>query len=141
MYYGGMVTTGIGFLLFLSTFFTFAVNFGNFTNFEGQMQTQMCTAIGGMVLIIAGGILMSIGLRGWAGSGVILDPEQARKDVQPWARMGGGVVQDALGEVEVVKKLEKHLEEPAPQVKIRCRQCQALNDEDAKFCKQCGTAL
>ncbi|MBI5833654.1 MAG: zinc-ribbon domain-containing protein [Armatimonadetes bacterium] len=24
---------------------------------------------------------------------------------------------------------------------MRCQQCHALNDEDAKFCKQCGQPL
>ena len=28
-----------------------------------------------------------------------------------------------------------------PQVKIRCQRCRVLNDESAKFCNQCGTAL
>jgi hypothetical protein len=34
--------------------------------------------------------------------------------------------------------------EPAPAgglVKVRCRGCQALNDERAKFCDQCGAAI
>ena len=36
--------------------------------------------------------------RGLAGSGVVLDPEKAREDVEPWSRMAGGVVKDALDE-------------------------------------------
>ena len=32
-------------------------------------------------------------------------------------------------------------ESAEPQVKIRCQRCRALNDEPAKFCNQCGTAL
>jgi len=26
-------------------------------------------------------------------------------------------------------------------IKIRCRNCGALNDEDAKFCKSCGREM
>jgi RNA polymerase subunit RPABC4/transcription elongation factor Spt4 len=85
--------------------------------------------------------LMTIGSRGWAGSGVILDPDQARDDVKPWSRMSGRVAQDMLSEINVVKKLEDHLDAPAAQVKIRCRQCQSLNEETAKFCNQCGAAI
>jgi hypothetical protein len=29
----------------------------------------------------------------------------------------------------------------APQSKVRCHKCQALNDEHAKFCNQCGAAV
>lgn len=143
MYYGGMALSGVGFLLFISNFFTFGSGFGSFEQHGNMMQQMACTGVGGMLLMIGGGALMNIGLKGWAGSGIILDPEQARKDMEPLNRMGGGMAQDALSEVEVVKKLEKHLDgEPAAQtIKVRCRGCQALNDEDAKFCKQCGGVL
>jgi RNA polymerase subunit RPABC4/transcription elongation factor Spt4 len=141
LYYGGMALIGIGLLLFLSTFFTFMANFGNFDNFEGRAQSEGARALGGMVLMVIGGFMMNVGARGWAGSGVVLDPEQARKDVEPWSRMGGGIVQDALSEVEVVKKLENRLDSPEPQIKARCQKCQTLNDETAKFCNQCGAAI
>jgi zinc-ribbon domain len=55
--------------------------------------------------------------------------------------MAGGVAQDALSEIDVVKKIGDRLEAPTPQVKIRCQKCQALNDPTAKFCSQCGTAI
>lgn len=55
--------------------------------------------------------------------------------------MGGGVVQDALSEVEVVKKIEDRMDSSDPKIKVRCRNCQALNDESAKFCGQCGAAI
>lgn len=141
LYYGGIALIAIGFLLFLSTFVTFLANFGNFDNFAGRGQSEGLRALGGMVLIIIGGFLMNIGAKGWAGSGLLLDPEKARQDVEPWSRMGGGVVQDALSEVEVVRKLENRLDAPKPQVKIRCPKCQSLNDETAKFCSQCGSVL
>jgi hypothetical protein len=141
LYYAGMGLIGLGLLLFLSTFVTFLGNFGNFENFEGRAQSEGFRAFGGIVLMAAGATLMNIGARGLAGSGVVLDPERARKDVEPWSRMGGGMVQDALSEVEVAKKLERRLDEPAPQVKVRCQKCHALNEESAKFCNQCGAAL
>ena len=82
-YYLGMGLMVIGVLLFVSNFF-------------GDISPAR--ALGGMGLVVAGGILRGIGARGLAGSGIILDPEQAREDVEPWSRMGGGMVKDALDE-------------------------------------------
>jgi hypothetical protein len=141
LYYVGMALIGIGLLLFLSTFVTFLANFGNFDNFEGRAKSEGFRAFGGMVLMMIGGFMMNVGAKGWAGSGVVLDPERGRKDVEPWSRMGGGMVQDALSEVEVVKKIGDRLDAPAPHVKVRCQKCQTLNDETAKFCNQCGSAI
>jgi hypothetical protein len=141
LYYGGLGMTGLGLLLFLSTFVTSLANFDNFDDFKGRARSQGFRAFGGMVLMMLGGFATAVGARGWAGSGVVLDPEKARKDVEPWSRMGGGVVQDALSEVGVVKKIEDRLDSPDPKVKIRCQNCKALNDETARFCNQCGAAL
>jgi RNA polymerase subunit RPABC4/transcription elongation factor Spt4 len=141
LYYWGMALAGIGLLLFFSTFISGLANFGNFDNFRNRVRSEGFVAFGGMALMIAGGFLMNVGARGWAGSGVVLDPERARKDVEPWSRLGGGVVQDALSEVEIVNKLEDRLAPPEPQVKIRCRNCQTLNDERAKYCNQCGSEI
>lgn len=148
LYYGGMGCMGVGLLLFLSVFVTHIANFGNFEDFEGQTRSFGFRALGGMALMMIGGGLMHVGRSGLAGSGVMLDPQKARKDLEPWNRAAGGMAQDAIGEIEVVKKLEKKLDEPTagtapaePVVKVRCRACSALNDEHAKFCNQCGAAL
>jgi RNA polymerase subunit RPABC4/transcription elongation factor Spt4 len=141
LYYAGMALTGVGILLFLSVFVTGISNFGNFDNFESRTKSEGSRAIGGLVLMMIGGFMRNVGAKGWAGSGVVLDPEQARQDVEPWSRMSGGVVQDALSEVEVVKKIENRLDSPGPQIKVRCRNCQTLNDETAKFCNQCGSSI
>jgi hypothetical protein len=145
LYYTGMVMIGIGFLLFISTFFSFAANFGNFENFESRSRSEFLRALLGMVLMIAGGFVMRIGFVGRAGSGLVLDPEKARKDVEPWARMAGGVTSDMLSEVEPVQQVVEHIinekGETKPVVKVRCPKCRALNDETAKFCNQCGAPL
>lgn len=140
-YYLGMGLAGIGILLFLS-----AAVFGpdvrsGFDQFHRDMQSAGLRAVFGMVLIAVGGIVAGIGAKGLAGSGIVLDPKKSREDLEPWNRMAGGMLDDTLSEVGVVKKLEERLGDRAPAVKIRCRQCQALNDETAKFCNQCGAAL
>lgn len=101
IYYVGMALLVIGFLTFGSVFVSGALNFGNFQNFEARGRSMAMRAILGMGLIIAGGVCMGIGTRGLAGSGVVLDPEKARKDIEPWSRMTGGVIKDALDETGI----------------------------------------
>lgn len=157
-YYVGLVLTGLGLVLFLSVFLTGILNFGDFSNFDQQARSSGIRAILGIVLMAAGGGLQRMGSLGLAGSGVVLDPKQAREDVKPWSRMAGGVVEDALSEVDLAKHLGGALGDDqarrtdgeteremggrgATVVKVRCRSCQALNDEDARYCKQCGKAV
>jgi hypothetical protein len=61
--------------------------------------------------------------------------------VEPWSRAVGGMVNDAASEIDAVKNLQKPAEPPPPVVKVRCRRCQALNDESARFCNQCAVSL
>ena len=149
LYYAGMGCTGLGMLLFFSVFVTGCANFGNFENFEGQARSSMARGIGGMILMMIGGALMTVGRLGAAGSGVFLDPQKMRKDLEPWNRAAGGMTNDALDEIDLAKKLARKLDEPAappatppePVVKVRCLACKALNDEHARFCNQCGAAM
>lgn len=101
LYYVGMVLSGIGILLFLSVFVTGCMNFGNFSNFESRARGEMGRAIGGMVLIVAGRIIGSLGSKGVAGSGLKLDPQQAREELEPWSRMSGGILRDTLDEAGI----------------------------------------
>ena len=117
-YYVGQAISGIGVLLFLSTFLVLAQpspsvtitgesGFGQMQNMQAEfrqhsdsvMSSFVGRALGGFVLIAIGQVIANIGKFGPAGSGVVLDPQQARKDVAPWSRMVGGVVNDALEEI------------------------------------------
>jgi len=86
-------------------------------------------------MVAAGQLLRRVGARGLAGAGVVLDPEQAREELEPYSRMAGGMVKDALEEADINRGGAQ------PVVKIKCRTCAALNDDDAKFCKACGQPL
>jgi hypothetical protein len=97
-------------------------------------------SIVGMILIIAGGIVSNIGARGAAGSGLILDPEQAREDLKPFNEARGGMINDVISNIDIVDKIT-HTQETKEIIKIKCRNCGDLNDEDAKFCKGCGHEL
>jgi hypothetical protein len=101
IYYIGLLFAVIGALMFFSVFISGALHFGDFSNFEEESRSSMLRAFGGMALIVIGAILSAIGRAGAAGSGIILDPERARTDLEPWARMTGGVVKDALDEADI----------------------------------------
>lgn len=178
-YYIGMFISGIGVLLIISFFFSGfhsspsrsassgdprAFEHSQIQQFETEwQQTQQRhqqfenrissagqQAIVGMVLIVVGILIMSVGAKGAAGSGLVLDPEQARKDLEPWNRMKGGMVDDTISEIGVIKKVENAIDrlqpseeaqKPQVEIKVRCHKCQALNEETAKFCSQCGAAM
>jgi hypothetical protein len=104
VYYFGMFLIIIGFLTFGSLFLSAAMDSGDHSNFEDQDRSMALRGIIGMGMMIFGGVLMGIGSRGLAGSGVILDPEKAREDIEPWSRMAGGVIKDAIDETDLFKK-------------------------------------
>jgi len=101
LYYIGMAVGVIGFLCFISVFISAALHFGDFNNFEQRARSGIARAVLGMMMIIAGAFLARIGGMGMAGSGIKLDPEEARRDVESWARMTGGVVKDAMDEAAI----------------------------------------
>lgn len=159
LYYLGMALTAIGVILFGSTFFESSKpsvrhdpspgdpNFwekatADHEAFKSNMKSQGNTAITGLGLCVIGGILMGLGKHGAAGSGLVLDPGKAREDLKPWSKMKGGMVDDALSEVKAVENLSQRLGGASvPEIKVRCQKCRRLNEEDAKFCDQCGAPL
>lgn len=101
VYYLGMALFGIGLTLFLSTFVSHFANFGDFTDFEDRAKTSMATAFGGMLCMGIGQFMMRLGRAGLAGSGLKLDPQEARRDLEPWSRMTGGMLKDTLDEADI----------------------------------------
>jgi hypothetical protein len=95
----------------------------------------------GFGLIVGGGAMRIIAAKGKAGSGLVLDPEQAREDLEPWARAGGGIVKDALEEADINLSKLGGGSEPEKIVMIKCRECGKLNEEDSKFCQECGKSI
>jgi hypothetical protein len=136
-YYFGMGLMILGGILFASTFVTFAMNFGDFSNFESDAKSGMFRAFGGMALLVVGGIIRGIGARGLAGSGIVLNPGQAREELEPYSRMAGGMVKDALDEADVSLGTGK----PETVIMVKCRECGRLNEEDSKFCQECGKQI
>jgi hypothetical protein len=114
-YYIGIGLSIIGVLLFASVFVTSAAHFGDFRNFQSRAKSEEFRALAGMALIVIGAIISAVGARGLAGSGTVLDLERAREDLEPYSRMVGGMV--------------------------KCPACGKLNEEDSKFCQECGKPL
>ena len=135
-YYIGIGMMVLGFILFLSVFFA-GFNFMN--NPEGVFHSFKNAPIG-MVLIIIGAILMNIGAKGAAGSGLLLDPDKAREDLKPFNEAKGEIINDVISNIDVVGQMTK-AHEQKDIIKIKCRNCGSLNEEDAKFCKSCGKEL
>lgn len=101
IFYIGMVVGVIGFLCFISVFISAAMHFGDFSNFAQRARSEAVRAVLGIVMMIIASFLTRIGRMGMAGSGLNPDPEEARRDVEPWARMTGGVVKDAMDEAGI----------------------------------------
>ena len=143
-YYVGVIIMIIGALMFFSTFVTFAIHFGDFDNFEDNAKSSMFRAFGGIGLLILGGIIMGVGRAGLAGSGAVLDPKQAREDLEPYSRMAGGMIKDALDESGISLGSAGR---PGPEkiiekvIMLKCPACATLNEEDSKFCQECGDLL
>lgn len=137
-YYVGIGMVGLGFLLFISVFFS-AASFMN-DPFGGSGGPSFENSVIGMVLMIAGSVIMNIGAKGKAGSGLILDPEKAREDLKPFNEAKGGMINDVISNIDVIDQITDS-DEIREVIKIKCRSCGSLNDEDARFCKSCGKEL
>ncbi len=136
VYYAGIGLMVLGGLMFASTFVTFIMKFGDFSNFESDAKSGMLRAFGGMALLIVGGILRGIGALGVAGSGVKLDPGQAREELEPYSRMAGGMIKDVLHEADLNLGGK-----PEKIIMLKCPACGTLNEENSKFCQECGQKI
>jgi ribosomal protein L40E len=135
-YYIGNGMMVLGLILFISVFFSFSSAMNK--PFSGP--PSFSNAIIGIVLIISGAIVSNIGAKGVAGSGLKLDPEEAREDLKPFNEAKGEMINDVISNIDAVSHITKS-QAPKEIIKVRCRNCNGLNDEDAKFCKSCGSSL
>lgn len=141
LYYIGLGLIVLGAILFLSSFF--AVNDGFDPFYDSGMPSFFKKALIGMICMIVGAVLTNIGAKGAAGSGLILDPDKARDDLKPYTSAAGGMINDVIENIDIVKdrSFNQENKEIKQIVKIKCRNCGELNDEDASFCKSCGERM
>jgi len=138
LYYLGLVLMVAGVMLFLSSFFI-----ANEPGFSMGPPPFFQRALIGMICIIIGSVLMNVGLKGTAGSGLILDPNKARDDLKPFSSAKGKIINDVIENIDVVRNISDIQSEKEVKdiIKVRCSSCRELNDEDAKFCKSCGKQM
>lgn len=133
IYYIGLGLTVIGFILFLIPFFSIF----NFDPFYGNDPFgNMKYSLIGFFMVLVGQILRFMGSKGMAGSGIILDPDRAREDLRPHSSARGKILKDVLDETGFTKR-----ENDREIIKVRCQNCRSLNDEDSKYCKNCGREI
>ena len=103
-YYVGLGMIILGIILFLSVFVMFAKMMGE-PDLMFSKQPPFINAVIGIILMIAGGYVTNIGAKGAAGSGLILDPDQAREDLRPFNEAKGGMISDVLSILILLIKL------------------------------------
>jgi len=135
-FYCGYLSMAAGAVFIVSIFFS---GLDPFT--WSRVRALVLRVVLGVGCFLMGLLLRKIGIRGLAGSVVILSPPGAREDLEPWSRAAGGLVNAALSEVEAVKKISGGLAEGKEAIRVRCRSCRALNDEEARYCSQCGKEI
>lgn len=126
-HYLGLLLIGIGVVLFFATIVGMASDSPGARPELGMV---------GLVLVVIGGAVQAVGAAGLAGSGVVLDPERARRDLEPFSRMAGGMAKDALEEAGVSLG-----QQPVRVVMVKCAACGHLNEEGSKFCQECGRSM
>lgn len=137
IYYIGIALIVIGVMLFMSSFFV-----TRDISFSMEPPNFFKRAVLGMICMIVGSVLAGIGRSGVAGSGLLLDPEKAREDLKPFNESKGKEINDVIENIDVFKTMNLNSKEKTVEIiKIKCRECGELNDEDAKFCKKCGKVM
>jgi hypothetical protein len=146
-YYIGICLIVVGIILFLSVFVFFFVdaNSGMGSNVisaptEMSFPKYFILAFVGIVLTIVGSMLMNAGSKGLAGSGILLDPDKAVEDLKPFNEAKGKMINDAVENISALNKF-KGTNSVKEVIKIKCKSCGTLNDEDAKYCKSCAKIL
>ena len=144
LYSFGLILQVIGGCLFAIPFITIIVTMISAAgggHHENMKAVPIAFGVGfiGFAFIGVGGGIRALAAKGVAGSGLVLDPEKAREDLKPWTGMAGGMVKDVLDEADI--KIGSGGSEPEKVVMIRCRECGKLNEEDSKFCQECGKPI
>jgi hypothetical protein len=69
-HYGGRILVAIGLVLFISAFVTGASNFGRMELYYGPSRSEVIRLVGGAVLVIAGWVILKLGVDRLAGQAV-----------------------------------------------------------------------
>lgn len=93
------------------------------------------------VLILAGVMMMVYGRKGMAEAVPNPDPQQAKPKAS-WNSALDRAFEDAVSQSSnLMDVFQPKDTKSTAVVKVRCLQCQSLNDENAKFCSECGKPM
>ena len=112
----------VGIILCFSTFVTSCSQFGDPVEHDEMVargKHEMGRFLGGMVLVVVGGIVGGVGHKRARGAAAI--PGATRRGPDP-----------SRGPARAA---------PPKVVMIKCRSCETLNEEESKFCQECGERL
>jgi len=137
-YYIGMGMVILGFILFFSVFIIGGISIMSRDPFSSP--PPILHGFIGMILIFVGMVVSNIGAKGAAGSGLKLNPEEAVEDLKPFNEAKGKMINDIISNIDAIDNIA-NAQAPKEIIKIRCKACNCLNDEDAKFCKNCGAPI
>jgi hypothetical protein len=137
----GLLLILAGIALFVLAFFTTIADFGEWFGMNAQQTSLALNGLGGVLLAGFGGILMKVGVRGWAEKDLILDLNRTRPDLGSWSGTGGGMPRDALAELDLPQSVRDRLDKQEPRLKVKCGKCQAHNHVGAKYCYACSACL
>lgn len=98
----GQILFILGLLSIGSAFVSVALITSDIADTMGHMRSVGPRFVAGAAMFFLGRVMKGIGRAGLAGSGVILDPQRAREDLEPWSHMAGGMVKDGLDEAGIV---------------------------------------
>lgn len=109
----GLVLIIVGFLFFFSFFIFIALGMADIAISFPPVGVFLAPMIG-MFMMVAGKALRTLGARGAAGSGLILDPREAGEDLKPWSRMGGSLIKEAFDAASISPLQNTPPESPLP---------------------------
>lgn len=115
----------VGFFLFISIFFYLGSLIGSQAKFNLE-NIPVINVFSGLMLIAVGFILSKAGAKGIKEAPKAANPLKTDDNTKQWNVAGPGAGKTAET-VEIIK--------------IRCKSCGTLNDEDAEYCKKCGTKI
>ncbi len=116
----GFSLAAVGLVVLLSACLIAVLRWGGIGKFQPNMQLVGFAAIGGIVFAGAGFVVMIIGSMGTLGAGIDMQPE------------------------DEVRKFDTIRERYTPETRelvLCCVSCRSINEQQARFCNQCGTAL
>lgn len=155
LYLSGVATAAVGLFVLVTVLLSVARTFGDLSEFEGQAVSIATRALGGVVLVAAGFAVMTLtdnGLtNGFVEIDALRDDESSDDDAHndQNARHEKRFDESSPDAANVVDASthesggseRNSLSAMMPPEGFCCLACRAVNDQEARYCDQCGANL